>query len=109
MTLIQPGRLYAAQPDGTLEDLARDLADGPLPDVWICRRLADYPGGTAPAGAALAWCAGCGRPIAYNPVTPVPATIPKRCLQCCGIAPLPLEAGTAGGAHGGHSGPGGGA
>lgn len=64
-----------------------------VPDVWICRRVADYPHGQAPTGAGLADCHDCGEPIAFNParVDQVPAETPRICMQCARIEPLPFE------------------
>ena len=82
---IQSGRMYG-----------RVTADGPLlpapgdatPDVWICRRIADFPGGQIPAGGAVATCTACGAAIVFNPQRQV--TAPKVCMQCAEIEPLPI-------------------
>jgi hypothetical protein len=58
------------------------------PHVWICRRLADLPGGELPEGAAAATCSQCGAPIAYNPLRGI--RVPKVCMQCEGITPDPI-------------------
>jgi len=65
------------------------------PDVWICRRVADFPGGQAPAASASGICSRCAAPIAYNParLPTVPPTTPKVCMQCARIQPLPIEGG----------------
>jgi len=77
----------------------RHTQDGPLfpapagrPDVWICRRVADFAPAPIPAGAAFGICAECGAPIVFNParVASVPATTPKTCMQCSSIMPLPI-------------------
>jgi hypothetical protein len=64
-----------------------------VPDVWICRRVADYPHGQAPVAAAIGGCHECGEPIAYNParVPTVPPSTPRICMQCARIEPLPIE------------------
>ena len=78
---------------------ARDPVNGRLvphapgvPDVWICRRVADYPPAPVPVGAGFATCSRCGAAIAYNPARTrtVPATTPKVCMQCAGVEPLPI-------------------
>jgi hypothetical protein len=83
------GRFYGRLTDG-----------GPLvpappqrPDTWICRRVADFPAGIAPVGAAIGYCARCSAPIAYNPgrILSVPLDTPQVCMQCAGIQPLPIE------------------
>lgn len=63
------------------------------PDAWICRRVADFPRGIAPAGAAVGVCTECGASIAYNPgrVASVPLGTPQVCMQCASIKPLPIE------------------
>lgn len=57
------------------------------PSVVICRRVADYAAGP-PTGAAIATCA-CGAAIAYNPEGPH-LDVPRVCMQCAGIDPLPF-------------------
>jgi hypothetical protein len=75
-------------------------ADGPLlpappsrPDVWVCRRVADFPGHLVPAGGVVGACTRCQAPIVFNPArqATVPATVPRICMQCADIAPLPIE------------------
>lgn len=87
--LVEAGRFYArVTPDGPLLP-----APASAPDVWICRRVADFPNRALPVGAAEACCDRCGAAIAYNPgrVAAVPAATPKHCMQCCGIEPLPID------------------
>jgi hypothetical protein len=85
MTKTKPGRFYGRTWDDRLEELpGQDHA----PDVWICRRVTDYPGGALPAGAAPSVCTQCGAAIAFNPKRSVDA--PKICMQCGGIQPLPI-------------------
>jgi hypothetical protein len=84
--LIHPGRQYRRNDAGRFEEVPAGVAE-----VWICRRLEDYPRGRPPEGAGLAWCHRCGRPIAFNPETPLPASVPKACGQCYGIDPLPMD------------------
>jgi len=84
---VHPGRKYQRLEDGRIVE-----GHGPeAPDVRVCRRLEDYADGV-PAGGALGWCGGCGRPIVWTPADQVPADLPRLCLQCVGIEPLPIEA-----------------
>jgi len=85
MTKITAGKYYGAARDGTLVELEQPPRE---PDVWICRRVQDFPGGRPPAGAATAACCECGELIAYNPARAVAA--PKSCMQCNGIEPDPI-------------------
>jgi hypothetical protein len=83
--LIHPGRFYKRMARADIGRPIRDL-------VWICRRLEDY--GQAGPGVVLGqigWCNHCGRPVLFDPESPVPADTPKWCLQCAGIEPLPFE------------------
>lgn len=80
------GGIYQRDARGRMTPVGDVSAD--LVDVWICRRVADFPTGP-PAGAALAACSRCAAAIAYNPARSLPA--PKICMQCAGIEPLPLE------------------
>jgi hypothetical protein len=84
---IVAGQFYGRTARGGLERLG-PTAPRP-PDVWICRRLADFPGGRVPAGGQVAACDRCAAPLVYNPARQV--TAPKRCMQCSGIEPLPIE------------------
>jgi hypothetical protein len=74
---------------------ARDWRTGRLtpaapatPDVVICRRVADYPGGRAPAGATLGTCGRCAAPLAHN-AAKYPE-VERICMQCAHIVPLPF-------------------
>jgi hypothetical protein len=71
-----------------------DLREVPpaRPDVVVCRRVADFPGGCAPTGAVVAICARCPQPVAYDPAGPHQEA-PRICLQCGGITPLPIVVG----------------
>lgn len=60
------------------------------PDVWICRRVADYPGQCVPAGGEVTPCATCAAPVVFNPKREG-ITAPKVCMQCERIKPLPIE------------------
>lgn len=79
--------IYAPRP------AAGNLVEGhgpEAPELWICRRLDDYPEGRKPDGGALGWCTACGVPVIYNPDAPVAPDLPRVCLQCVGIEPLPF-------------------
>jgi hypothetical protein len=80
---VNPGTFYKREPSGRLVP----TADTGQPDVWVCRRVADYP--RLPEGAATTVCCRCHAPIAFNPARTVDA--PKVCMQCAGIEPLPFE------------------
>lgn len=73
---------------GRLRERGPALRPGEKPDVWICRRLMDYPGRRPPDGAAVEHCTLCDRYICFNPMRHVDA--PKICMQCAGIEPLPF-------------------
>lgn len=81
-----PG-LYGLLASGEAVKLPDDYT---APDEVICRRVADYPHGVAPAAAATTRCTRCQRRIAFNPAGPHQDK-PKVCLQCAGIEPLPIE------------------
>jgi len=86
-TLIQGGKWYGRiTENGPLVPAPPDLR---APDAWVCRRLADYPNGQAPAGGALGSCSECRAVIVFNPQRRVSA--PKVCMQCADIVPLPIE------------------
>lgn len=87
---VHGGRFYVHDNrTGELRDLSTTAA---RPDLWICRRVADFPDGYAPAGAAVAACARCAAAIAFDPsrafADPVP---PKVCMQCADIQPEPID------------------
>jgi hypothetical protein len=82
--IVHGGRFYWRSPQGPLEPAAPGD-----PDVWICRRVADYPSQQIPMGGQVAACTRCEAPIVFNPARPVSA--PKICMQCARITPLPLE------------------
>ena len=85
---VDAGRFYTRTFNGPL----KPASPGP-PDVWICRRIVDYPNGTPPARAELDTCSQCSALIAYNParVAEVPPNTKKICMQCGGIRPLAIE------------------
>lgn len=84
---IHGGRFYGRlTPDGPLVPVTDALGE---PDVWICRRVADYPNQHAPAGGAVAPCTRCRAALVFNPARIVSA--PKVCMQCMQIKPLPIE------------------
>jgi hypothetical protein len=85
---VDSGRYYAR------DDVTRRLHEvgdvDRVPDMVICRRVADYPAGVPPVAAQLTACTRCGAPIAFNPAGPH-QDMPKVCMQCAGIEPLPIE------------------
>jgi hypothetical protein len=88
--LVDGGRMYRRGPGGLVPE--PDASAGVV-DVWVCRRVADFPFKLAPAGAATSRCADCGEEIAYNPrrILTVPPSTPQICMQCAQIEPLPIE------------------
>lgn len=87
-TRVEAGRFYGRTDSGELVP----IPPAP-PDVWICRRVADFPDKQVPPGGATAVCSRCDQVIAFNParVSQVPPGTPKICLQCAEIEPLPIE------------------
>jgi hypothetical protein len=83
----KPGTFYGRTRDGRLVEIGSRLGDAE-PDLWICRRVIDYPPPGPPREAASDLCTTCGAAIAYNPARQVIA--PKVCMQCAGIQPLPF-------------------
>jgi hypothetical protein len=85
MTKTKPGHYYGVTQAGRFEETT-----AARPDHVLCRRVADFPGGRVPTGATVSACTGCAAPIAWNPRGPYP-DVPRLCMQCGGIAPLPIE------------------
>lgn len=83
---ITGGGFYKRDRSGRLEPIAgQDHA----PDVWICRRVADFAPAPIPAGGIRDTCTRCGADILYaGPPRDGPDRI---CFQCAGITPLPIE------------------
>lgn len=82
---VHSGNYYGRRtPGGPLEP-----APPGVPDQVVCRRVGDYPNGEPPAGAALDTCTHCSALIAYNPKGPF-QYVPRVCMQCARIAPLPI-------------------
>jgi hypothetical protein len=88
MTETKAGRFYGRDRRGTLHDLGEAPVVDRAVDAWICRRVADFPGGRAPDGAGVASCARCGVALAFNPQRTLDA--PKVCMQCSDIQPDPI-------------------
>lgn len=87
MTKIHGGRFYGRlTPDGPLVPTTDAVGQ---PDVWICRRVADFPQQTVPKGGKVAGCSRCAAAIVFNPARTV--TAPKVCMQCAAITPLPID------------------
>jgi hypothetical protein len=83
--IVDGGKFYARFSMGHV----REVPDpGCEPQVWICRRLVDFPNQTVPAGGELAQCAKCCAFIVFNPARRLQA--PKVCMQCERITPLPI-------------------
>jgi len=70
--------------------ITREETEPGVPDVRVCRRVADYAPSPVPAAAAIGFCADCGTPIAYNPHGQH-LDRPAICMQCAGIQPLPID------------------
>jgi hypothetical protein len=81
---VHAGQYYGVTPSGRMVPAAPAV-----PDIVICRRVADFPASRAPEGAALEPCARCSEIIAFNPNGPYPDR-PRACQRCCGIEPLPI-------------------
>lgn len=90
---VTPGRFYGITRTGELVPIPIEAMTGEAPGLWICRRLADFPEGKAPSGAAVSVCSRCGVALAFNPAprAEVPADTPKVCMQCAAIEPLPIK------------------
>lgn len=85
--LPEGGRFYRKRTeDGPLVPVTNP--DRP-PDLWICRRVADFPAARVPEGGEVAACTRCSAPIVFNPRRPF--TTPKVCMQCANIEPVPME------------------
>jgi len=85
--IVQGGGFYGrVTPDGPLVPAPDEDA---TPDVWICRRVSDFPGGRVPEGGRVSRCSHCFALIVFNPARQV--TAPKVCMQCAQIEPLPIE------------------
>ena len=80
--LILAGGLYRCEADG---GFARVSDAGAEPDVHICRRLEDFPGGVLPPGAVADTCADCGAVVGRQPERRGVMVV---CLQCRSIEPL---------------------
>jgi hypothetical protein len=81
---VNSGEYYRRAPDGRLEPAAAGV-----PDVIICRRVVDFPGGVAPVGGVVTVCRDCGASIATN-IAKFPDQ-PRICMQCAAIRPEPIE------------------
>lgn len=82
--IVFPGAVYAVTPTGLQNSDAKPTQC----DIWVVRRLADFPHGRAPTGALVAPCFECGTPCAH---ADKPIDAPKVCMQCAGITPLPID------------------
>lgn len=87
-TKTDAGKMYGRCTDtGRLEEVDRHAY---VPDVVICRRVTDYAPAPLPRTAGFADCTKCGARIAFNPAGPH-QDVPKVCMQCAAIRPLPIE------------------
>jgi hypothetical protein len=84
---VSAGNFYEVGPSGMTPTAPR-----PTADAWVCRRVADYPGGAPPAGAAVAACTVCGAAVAHGPWRFPSSDPPKVCMQCASITPGPISA-----------------
>jgi hypothetical protein len=82
MTRVVAGRYFRETPHGLVPSAPC------TPDVIICRRVADFPGGQVPAGGAVVACRQCEAPIVYAAARHYAA--PRICMQCANITPDPL-------------------
>jgi hypothetical protein len=88
MTKTFGGRYYGITRFGQMIELQE--SDPGVPDAVICRRLRDFKGEQIPEGAAISGCQTCGCAIVFNPKGRH-LDRPRRCMQCAGIRPLPIE------------------
>lgn len=97
---IKSGESFATIP-GTYVDVGPNGATITTTPVDVvtriaCRRAADFGGamgGSIPPNAVHGKCTECKAPIVWNPATdqnPLLVGVPKICLQCYGITPLPF-------------------
>jgi hypothetical protein len=87
-TIVHGGQFYGRTFDGDLVPVSGFQG---VPDLWICRRVVDYPGGRVPTGGEVSTCSRCAARIVFNPARRLPIQTPKVCLQCARITPLPIE------------------
>jgi hypothetical protein len=83
-TLVNSGEYFSRTLGGPLEP-----APPGVPDVVICRRVEDFPGGQVPAGGIVTVCRECGAQVVTN-LAKHPDR-PRICMQCAHIQPLPIE------------------
>ena len=83
-TRVNSGEYFLRAPGGRLEPTAPGI-----PDVVVCRRVVDFPGGQVPPGGIVTVCRDCGAQVVTN-LAKFPDR-PRICMQCAQIAPLPIE------------------
>jgi hypothetical protein len=83
-TRVNSGDYYFRTLGGPLEP-----APPGIPDVVICRRVLDFPGGQVPAGGIVTICRDCDAPVVTNLAKF--SDRPRICMQCASIEPLPIE------------------
>jgi hypothetical protein len=79
---LKPGHTYSVGPNGEHTETTSE------PDVWLCRRKADFPSGALPETAVEGECSVCRVAIGYRDRSDIKA--PKVCFQCEGYEPLPM-------------------
>lgn len=84
--IVEAHKTYRAWDDGRLEEVDPRIR----PDAVVCRRVVDYAPAPIPPGLGRATCARCGAAITFDPTGEF-QDCPKVCMQCEGIAPLPIE------------------
>lgn len=84
--IVEAHKTYRAWNDGRLEEVDPRIR----PDAVVCRRVADYAPAPIPMALGRGTCARCGAPIAFDRTGQFP-DVPKVCMQCEGILPLPIE------------------
>lgn len=87
MSKVTAGRFYERE-GNHLTDLGSTPPRGEAVEVWVCRRLRDFPFGLPPLGGAIDTCSRCGAVIIYDPRANVDA--PRVCFQCWGLTPMDI-------------------
>lgn len=82
----RPGQFFLRSIFGGPLETMPDL--GVQPDEVVSRRVVDFPDGRPPENAVLMTCGRCGAAIASERKFP---GVPRICLQCSGIEPLPID------------------
>lgn len=90
--VTKAGVYYEQSATGELRERGPLLKHGERAGVWVCRRVADFPGGKPPNGGATTICASCWASVVFDPARQgqVAGDPPKVCMQCAGIEPAPF-------------------